>query len=90
MENLMDEPGFVVEKITGEFVLADEVHLLECELEVYEGDKRNDHIYAFLMMNLLSFRVPRTKYHEMAVQTGVVLLGGIMLLVRHTGIQVLR
>ena len=25
MENLMDEPGFVVEKITGEFVLADEV-----------------------------------------------------------------
>ena len=37
MENLMDEPGFVVEKITGEFVLADEVHLLECELEVYEG-----------------------------------------------------
>ena len=53
MENLMDEPGFVVEKITGEFVLADEVHLLECELEVYGADKRNDHIYAFLMMNLL-------------------------------------
>ena len=53
MENLMDEPGNVVEKITGEFVLADEVHLIDYELEIYEEDTQNDHTYVFLIINLL-------------------------------------
>ena len=34
VESLMDQPVFVVEKITGKFVLVDKVHLLGHELEV--------------------------------------------------------
>ena len=34
MESLMDEPVFGVEKITGNFVLNDEVHLLGYELVI--------------------------------------------------------
>ena len=34
MENRVDEPVFEVEKITGNFVLNDEVHLLGYELVI--------------------------------------------------------
>ena len=36
MENLIDEPELVVEKNTGELVLADKVHLLEDYVNFYE------------------------------------------------------
>ena len=53
MENLINEPELVVEKNTGELVLADKVHLLEDYVEFQERDEGNDYTSVFLMIILL-------------------------------------